>query len=82
MSTPGQRPSVGRIVHYRNTQDQAAIITAVWTDDLVNLTVFEPSGSVTPRGSVSLGDTAGTWHWPEYVPAFDFPDVPESMVAK
>ena len=71
-----QRPSVGRIVHYRHdsgagpTGCQAALITAVWSDTLVNLAVFSANGASSQPSSVGLGDDARTWHWPEYVQPF------------
>lgn len=74
------KPTIGRIVHYRNTETEAqfqngaqvvpAIITRVHSDNAVNLTVFTDSGGgVHQKTSVSLGTGAGTWAWPERVEA-------------
>ena len=55
-----QKPSVGRIVHYYGEnfklgeQPQAAIITFVWSDDLVNLCAFSEEGMPRPKQSVML----------------------------
>lgn len=70
------KPTIGRIVHYKNTETEAqfqkgaqvvpAIITRVHSDNVVNLTVFTDSGGgVHQKTSVSLGTDAGTWAWPE-----------------
>lgn len=88
-----QRPSEGRIVHYVLAQydgvhtasvgqKRAAVITRVWGDEMVQLTVFlDASNDMShldasnarsfflAKSSCHLGDTPGTWHWPEYVPA-------------
>jgi hypothetical protein len=73
------KPSIGRIVHYQahGSADgkypavpRAAMITAVHTDECVDLCVFNPTGlffntscmldkSETPKG--------GTWHPPPFV---------------
>jgi hypothetical protein len=58
-----QKPSVGRIVHYYGEnfklgeQPQAAIITFVWSDDLVNLCAFSEEGMPRPKQSVTLIQT-------------------------
>ena len=71
-----QRPSVGRIVHFLHasgegpTGCQAAIVTAVWSDTMVNLAVFSANGGASNPSSVGLGDELRTWHWPEYVQPF------------
>ena len=67
----GNRPSVGRIVHY-GPAHYAAVITAVWSDTVVNVTVFDPSGTVYPKSSIVLDDPNG-WSWPERVAPFSFP---------
>lgn len=73
----GNRPSVGRIVHYGPGR-YAAIITAVWSDTSVNVTVFDPSGTVYPKSSLLLGAEDG-WSWPERVPPFAFPSEVEQL---
>lgn len=62
-------PSVGRIVHYKNEHGHllAAIITCVWSDERVNLTVFYPDGSTAPVSSAARGDAPGQWNWPPRV---------------
>jgi hypothetical protein len=67
------QPSIGRIVHFISEQDgghQAAIVTRVWSDTCVNVTVFGDD-AVQYFSSVNL-DTTETparrsWHWPEQV---------------
>lgn len=61
-----QKPSIGRIVHYRDEQGTtcAAIITTVWTDTCVNLTVFPNGAPPVCRSSMLLGDGHGQWSWP------------------
>lgn len=82
----GQKPSVGRVVHYfppledrearanGNDGPLAAIITRVWSDTGVNLTVFPDFAFPIARSSVfkrSPGATgpspSGDWDWPERV---------------
>lgn len=69
------KPTVGRIVHYHQAgyeEPLAAIITKVWTDHTVNLTVFYPDGATTARSSVSLVENDvpswGFWSWPPRAP--------------
>lgn len=71
-----QKPSVGRIVHYTpDDSDQrpwAAIITRVSRDESrldVNLTVFMPDGSTSPREIVEFSEKPqpGHWSWPPRV---------------
>jgi hypothetical protein len=56
------KPTVGRVVHYfdrkglRVEQPQAALITYVHNDRLVNLTAMRPSGEIMALQSVVL------WH--------------------
>lgn len=49
-------PTVGRIVWYQDgvRGTQAAIITHVWGDYLVNLTVFDPNGTPFAKTSITL----------------------------
>ena len=55
------KPTIGRIVWYwdgrrrdADTQPQAAIVTYVWNDRVVNLAVFEECGVASYRTSVKL----------------------------
>jgi hypothetical protein len=66
-----QKPSIGRIVIYKlpdaepernGTREHPAIITRVWTDDCVNLTVFFDATHSEPRTSQQR--SAGRWDWP------------------
>lgn len=74
-------PSIGRIVHYRAPDGsgiRAAMVTDVHGDFCVNLFVFldavkDYSQSLagvrsTHVSSVMLGDAAGEWNWPIFVP--------------
>jgi len=82
-----QVPSVGGIVHYimdegnHKGEHRPAIITHVWSNTCVQLTVFtdwsnDINGScgILWRTSVlqNEGDvnpkSLGSWHWPEFVP--------------
>lgn len=60
--------TVGRIVHYRyhDGQDIPAIVTKVWNQTTVNLTLFPDHFSANPAWveSVLEGTGEGTWHWP------------------
>lgn len=62
-------PTVSRIVHYTDTNgvDTAAIVTKVWSDTTVNLTLFPDyhTADALRVESVSEGSGPGTWHWPE-----------------
>jgi hypothetical protein len=65
------KPTIGRIVHFsidgERDNDVPAIITQVWTDTCVNLTVFHSGAS--PKFEISVRyDPKGatyTWHWPQ-----------------
>ncbi|MCK5606613.1 hypothetical protein KAR91_32225 [Candidatus Pacearchaeota archaeon] len=70
---PKQPPTVGRIVHFFETDDakgerpKAAVVTAVHGNDCVNLTVFDESGGIQGHSSMCLpdGDDKGyKWDWP------------------
>lgn len=79
-----QKPSVGRFVHYQppvessKGQPWPAIITHVWSDTCVNLSVI-PDGSFPidwPEGATTTSvtqsadpgkPTLGTWQWPPRV---------------
>lgn len=65
------KPTVGRVVwfraklldnsHPKESPEQAAIVTRVWNDRMVNLAVFGHNGEVVPMTSVDLvqdGDEA------------------------
>lgn len=75
-----QKPSVGRIVHYHREKTDsvdhpleepvAAIITRVWSDTCVNLTLFADGRGEFKMTSVCLRDeqnTEGVWSWPPRV---------------
>jgi hypothetical protein len=73
------KPSIGRIVIHRGilsngTLLHPAIITRVWTDETVNLTVFPDFGPPSLQPSQTLiadpndGDETGFgWYWPPRV---------------
>lgn len=68
------RVSIGRIVHYRTHEGQAepyaAIVTKVWGDACVNLTIFRDDGTTQLESSVLRYDnvTGGRqWCWPPHV---------------
>lgn len=63
------KASIGRIVHFVDTKGElrAAIISRVWGDACVNLTVFDDSGPYVAT-SVAFdggGQALQSWHWPE-----------------
>lgn len=80
-----QKPSVGRIVLFRQHAsngivEHPAIITRVWSDTCVNLTVFPDCGVPITKSSVEISDpprVAGddadlslnnyAWRWPPRV---------------
>ena len=74
-----QKPSVGRIVHYRALgsadgkfpvgECRAAIITQVPNDSsALKLSVFNPTGIYfNESAEYSEEIKGGTWHWPERV---------------
>lgn len=62
-------PTVGRIVHYQKRAGDpalAAIVTEAWGGPMINLTVFDPKGSIFPVSSVRMGKPgeANCWCWP------------------
>lgn len=64
------KPTVGRIVHTGNAKGKtcAAIITKVYDEKRVNVTRFNPDGSILSVGSVLKVEhepkTSGEWNWP------------------
>jgi len=71
------KPTVGRIVLYRSygtpngeydSEDRAAIITSVETDEKVTLAVFNPSGMFFNACEYSEEPKGGTWRWPTITP--------------
>lgn len=69
------KPSVGRIVHFRETgkawngsETCPAIITKVHSDTCVNLTVFPDAHSpFTVAAVCNVGKDMQRWSWPEKV---------------
>lgn len=73
-----QKPSVGRIVLFRSLEsngakEHPAIITRVWSDGCVNLTVFPDYGEPVLKSSVTFAEISETtaesyaWRWPPRV---------------
>jgi hypothetical protein len=69
------KPTLGRIVRFVAWspvgEHQAAMITKVWSDTCVNVTVFPPVGFPYVASSVTFnadGTSANTWHWPPREP--------------
>lgn len=61
------KPTVGRIVYYNiGGENNAAIITRVWTDICVNLTVFNGNGNVEYHSSILQGKEYYQWDWMPY----------------
>ncbi|MFJ1253416.1 hypothetical protein [Cupriavidus sp. CuC1] len=67
-------PNVGRIVHFysrAHVEPEAAIVTYVRGDRMVNLTVFDRNGDSRAATSVTLvqdGDPTPTNHYAEWMP--------------
>jgi hypothetical protein len=66
-----QKPSIGRIVLVEtHNEEKPAMITRVWSDDCVNLTVFDDS-SVHYKKSVMRSESGDVepacWRWPPRV---------------
>lgn len=67
-----QKPTVGRIVHFhpgKDTQPEAALVIAVYSDTTVKLQVCNAGGTWSTRDSVSFVENAGAaesaaWTWP------------------
>jgi hypothetical protein len=73
-----QKPSIGRIVLFRThasngALEHPAIITRVWSDTCVNLSVFPDFGEPQPRTSVNQNESLDgpnqdyAWRWPPRV---------------
>ena len=62
-------PSVGRIVHYHNTDGiQPALVTGVYQDGShVDLQIFPRTRAPEIRLSVENGTAQGCWFWPPRV---------------
>jgi len=71
-------PTIGRIVHYHPTADEAkswgtdgqpcaAIVTRLNPDASVNLTLIIDQRGGASRTAVPMGDAAGSWSWPPKV---------------
>lgn len=72
MTEQTQKPSPGRIVLYRETdneEENPAIITKVWSESCVNLRVFaDDDHPMRRRTSVLHENTGGpSWRWPPRV---------------
>lgn len=65
-------PSIGRIVFYRGissngSEEHPAIITRVWSDTCINLTVFPDFRGIELKTSVNQDEElkqASGWRWP------------------
>lgn len=72
-----QKPSVGRMVHYRSygtpggeytPQPRAAVITQVNDDGTVGLFIMNPTGVFFPTSvPYSAEPKSGCWNWPPRV---------------
>ena len=72
----GQRPSVGRIVHYQAygtpggefpSIARAAVVTEVHSDTDITVCVLNPQGIFFNRVQFSEEPKPGHWTWPPYV---------------
>lgn len=74
-----QKPTIGRIVIYRTTEEDKinfrstydnvvdqlpAVIVNVWNDTLVNLKVLTDGKTDLWKTSISQGEYEGQWSWP------------------
>lgn len=65
----GPKPTIGRIVHYQKRPGDpalAAIVTEAWGGSVINLSVFDPKGTIFPVSSVRQGKPGEVhcWSWP------------------
>lgn len=62
------KPSIGRIVHYRDEAGKtfAAVVVAV-IDNVLNLAVWNEFGKQFTALNVKQGDKPGQWNWPPRV---------------
>lgn len=70
-----QKPSIGRIVHFKDDRGEtnAAIITKVWSDQIVDLAIFQ--SRIKPENVVNydafsscpFGEGNNQWNWPPKV---------------
>ena len=73
------KPTIGRTVIYKCSQEEEkqnnhqptapAVITAVWSDTIVNLQVIADGPSTFWKTSVPFGNDEINWSWPEIVTA-------------
>lgn len=63
------KATVGRIVHFNNTDGriEAAMIVHVFSDECVNLAVWNSGGTQRLESSCLLGEGASKWSWPTRV---------------
>ena len=72
------KPSLGRIVLFRSldsngTKEHPALVTRVWSDTCVNLTVFPDYGDVITKTSINQNESLEgpnqelAWRWPPRV---------------
>lgn len=73
------KPSVGRIVHFKDRNREGviirpAIITTVWPNEMVNINVFNDRDFQSPNAGtgssfmvaqVKRGEGDGEWDWPK-----------------
>lgn len=69
------KPTVGRMVHFQPRgvdgaplpPKEAAMIVHVWSDECVNLIVWNSGGTQRFVSSAMLGGDADRWNWPARV---------------
>ncbi len=76
-----QVPAIGRMVHFRSAPDECNVAFITHVDkpgdpfSSVALVVFGVR-SMHQAPHVHMGEGAGYWHWPEFVPGVPDPSVP------